>query len=84
MFRMSEQDFNEALRAKIRAEMGYQDLSQGELARRLGWPLTTLHRRLRGHGLLAAEHLYQIAEVLDVPVSQFFPDRVHQGSGVRS
>lgn len=84
MFRMPERNFNEILRAEIRAEMARQDLPQAELARRLGWPLTTLHRRLRGSSPLAAEHLQQIAEALDVSVSQLgFPLVTRAGKGVR-
>lgn len=81
---MSEHTFDDLLRTEIRAEMARQDLSQTQLAKKLGWPLTTLHRRLRGHTPLGAEHLAQIANALGVPVSSLgFPMVTRAGQGVR-
>ena len=68
---MPETTFDDLARAEIRAEMARQDITQKELARRLQWPLTTLHRRLRGKTPIGASHLQQIATELDVPMERF-------------
>jgi len=83
---MPASNFDDMVRAKIRAEMATQDLTQTEVARRLGWPLTTFNRRLRGHTPLAADHLRQIASALDVNVSDLGFALVTRdgGKGVRS
>lgn len=84
MYRMPEQSFNDIILAEIRAEMGRQKISQRDLARRLGWPSTTLHRRLAGHSPLSAESLHQIATVLGVRIDQLgFPLTTTSGAGVR-
>ena len=81
---MPKANFDDLLRAEIRAEMGRQELTQQALADRLGWTLSTLHRRLKGHAPLSAEHLHQIAGALGVQVTDLgFPLTTRSGKGVR-
>lgn len=49
--------------------------------RQLGWGSTATHRRLTGESPIDAEHLFEIAELLDVPVERFFPQRRRPGNG---
>lgn len=74
MFRMSEHSFDETIRTEIRAEMARQKITQRQLATRLDWPHTKLHRRLTGTSPLGAEDLYRIAKALHVTVADLgFP-----------
>jgi transcriptional regulator with XRE-family HTH domain len=85
MFRMPEQDFNKIVRTEIRVQMLRQELTQREMARRLGWPLTTLHRRLTGETAISAAELKMIAEILDVTLETLgFALTTTSGAGVRS
>ena len=85
MFRMPEQDFNKIVRTEIRVQMLRQELTQREMARRLGWPLTTLHRRLTGEKAISAAELKMIAEILDVSLETLgFALTTTSGAGVRS
>lgn len=56
--------------AEIRAEMARQDISQEELARRLGWSQQWVSRRITGVTPVDAGELEAIAAALGVPVSQ--------------
>lgn len=84
LFRMTEQTFDDLIRTEIRAEMARQRISQRQLAARLHWSPTTLHRRLSGTSPLGAEHLFQIAKALKVTVSDLgYPLVTTSGKGVR-
>jgi transcriptional regulator with XRE-family HTH domain len=61
------------IRGEIRAELGRQDMSQGELAQRLGWSAEVMSKRLRGDTEFRGSELSKIAEILGVPVARFFP-----------
>lgn len=47
-----------------------RDISQSELARRLGWGRMQVQRRLRGGAPLTVAELEAIAVVLEVPATQ--------------
>lgn len=58
----------------IRAEMVQRNVSQRELARRLGWNPVHTHRRVTGKVPLSVTDLREIAAALDVPVSDLLAD----------
>jgi transcriptional regulator with XRE-family HTH domain len=84
MFRMPEHDFNRIVRTEIRVQMLRQEITQREMARRLDWPLTTLHRRLNGETAISAADLALIAITLDVSLETLgFALTTTSGAGVR-
>lgn len=62
--------------AAIVTEMQRQEISQTELARRLGWGRMQVHRRLHGDADLTVPELQEVAAALDVPVSRLLPAEV--------
>lgn len=58
---------------EIRAEMGRQGISQGQLADQLGCTQRSLSRRLTGDVPVDVAELEQLADALGVPLSQFLP-----------
>lgn len=73
MARTETQSAQGHIRAEIRAELGRQGVLPADLARQLGWSSEVLSKRLRGTTEFRGSELSRIAEILDVPVSQFFP-----------
>lgn len=73
-----ESDDGPALRDRVaeevRALLARRRMSGAELARRLGHSQTFIARRLDGRQAMDIDNLEEIARVLDVPVSSFFPD----------
>lgn len=61
---------NQTAAAEIRAEMGRQQLTHRELARRLDWNHVSLGRRLKGTSPLSLDELDHIAAALNVPMQQ--------------
>ncbi len=61
--------------AEVRAEMFRQDVSQRDLADRIGWPQPRLARRLTAAVDFRVGELERIAEVLGVPVAQFLAEQ---------
>jgi transcriptional regulator with XRE-family HTH domain len=57
--------------AAIRAELGWQNLSQASLARALGWTEAFLSRRLIGEVPFTLADISAIADQLGVPPSKF-------------
>lgn len=51
--------------------MTLRDVSQRELARRLGWNHVHTHRRISGKVPLSVADLQEIAAALDVPITRF-------------
>jgi transcriptional regulator with XRE-family HTH domain len=62
--------YNDRVSAEVRAELGRQQLTQGQLAIRLHWSRMMLHRRLSGVTPWSTDDLEQIARVLGRPVSE--------------
>ncbi|WP_123605500.1 helix-turn-helix transcriptional regulator [Micromonospora sp. Llam0] len=62
----------EAIAAEVRAEMARQQKSQRDMAAALGMPQQVLQIRLVGRRSFRAEELALVAEVLGVPVTNFF------------
>jgi len=62
-------DEEEALRLLIRTVMLHKQVSQQELARRLGWVQTMVSRRLTGKTPIGFAEAVRIADVLGVPVT---------------
>lgn len=62
---------NESVATEVRAELGRKRMSQAELARRLHRTEMYVHRRLKGEVAFAVPELASVAEVLEVPVTQF-------------
>ena len=54
----------------IQGLLDERDISQTELARRLGWGRMQVQRRLTGNADISVGELEQIAEVLEVPASR--------------
>lgn len=65
---------NNQLPARIRAELGRQNISQSELARRIGRSQPWTWNRLNGQIELTVKDVEQIALALDVPLSALLPD----------
>jgi len=70
-----ESEITQYVAAEIRAQLARRRMSGHEAARRLGWHQTQMHRRMTGDRPIHAHHVFQIAQLLDVPVEQFFPPR---------
>lgn len=66
---MTAQD---AVAAEVRAELARQRLSGVRAARALGWSQNFISVRLRGAVAFDVNDLQALAELLDVPVTQFF------------
>jgi len=62
--------------SEIRAELGRQNLSQGNLATALGWTEAYLSRRLTGQVAFSLADIGAIARTLGVRASQFLDDVV--------
>lgn len=63
-----------AASAEVRAEMGRQGLSVSGLAQAGGFSTVQLSRRLNGRVAWTVDDLSEIADALDVPLSQLLPD----------
>lgn len=57
----------------IRAEMARQDLTQQQLAPRVGMSQQALSRRLRGEFPFDTAELDRVASALGVPITAFLP-----------
>jgi transcriptional regulator with XRE-family HTH domain len=68
---MPQQSFEDVVIAEIKAEMARQDVTQTELARRLGWIQTSVSKRLTGKVALRAQDIEQIADALGVSLNDF-------------
>lgn len=66
---MPQQTFEDVVIAEIKAEMARQDMTQAELARRLGWIQTSVSKRLTRKVQLRAQDIEKIAEALGVSLS---------------
>jgi transcriptional regulator with XRE-family HTH domain len=67
---MPQQTFEDVVIAEIKAEMARQDISQGELGRRVGTSQTWVSKRLTHTVPLRAQEIEQIADALGVSISQ--------------
>lgn len=70
-----QSDVHAYVAAEVRAELARRKMTVSEAANRLGWKMTSAHRRITGQSPLDVQHLHEIARLLDVPVEQFFPPR---------
>lgn len=59
--------------AEVRAELARRNISRTDAAAHLGMSRTLLWQRLRGESPFTVAELEALAELLDVPVSQFLP-----------
>jgi transcriptional regulator with XRE-family HTH domain len=62
-----------AVAAEVRAELARKQMSQHALAAALGVAQQTVSRRLTGEVPFDVAELGRVAEILGVPVGQFFP-----------
>jgi transcriptional regulator with XRE-family HTH domain len=67
---MPQQTFEDVLIGEIRAELGRQDVTQKELARRLGWEPSAISKRFHRKVPIRAHEIEMIAEALGVSVTQ--------------
>src|ERR1022692_4135759 len=67
--------------AEVRAELARKQLSGVRAARALGWTQNYISRRLSGTVPFDVADLIALANLLEVPVTTFFPD---QDLGVRT
>ena len=65
---------NDAIAAEVRAELGRQNISQTQLAIRLGWTKHRLNRRLRSISEFSTGELEQISGALNVPISDLLAE----------
>lgn len=63
----------DAVAANVRAELGRQNMSRAELARRLDVAEMWLSRRLTGRTPITVEDLGRIATALGVPAGSLLP-----------
>lgn len=63
------QSLTETVAAEIRAELGRQQTSAAELAKRLGVSGTYVWRRLNGQAALSTDDLERISDALGVSVT---------------
>jgi predicted transcriptional regulator len=80
--------YNETIPREIRAEMVRQDLSQWEVANRIGWRQQKLQRRLAGSVDMTISDLELITEAVGIKLNmQLTASPIHpkvsSGSGVR-
>jgi transcriptional regulator with XRE-family HTH domain len=68
---MPQQTFEDVAIAEIKAEMARQDITQTELARRLGWEKSAVSRRFSRKIPIRAHEIDDIAKALGVEVTQF-------------
>ncbi len=61
--------------AEVRAELARQQISQSELAKRLGVAQQTVSRRITGDIPFDIAELSKIAEILGVPFANFLGER---------
>lgn len=68
---------HQRIAAEVRAEMGRQDVSQGQLAERLGTHQTAVSRKLTGRFEFTVKDIEAYAAALGVPVDQLLgaPER---------
>ena len=66
---MPQQSFEDVVIAEIKAEMARQNVTQAELAQRLGWIQTSVSKRLTRKVALRAHEIQKIAEALGVSVN---------------
>lgn len=64
---------DEFIAFRVRSELGRKKLSQRRLARDLGWTVNFLNRRIRAEVPFTAVEIAQVAEILNVDVSCFYP-----------
>jgi transcriptional regulator with XRE-family HTH domain len=74
MSQAEDQTVRDHVAAEVRAELARQKLSVSEAARRLGWTQPFLQRRVMGSRTFEVSELAQVAQLLSVPIEQFFPD----------
>ena len=64
---------HQTVAAEVRAELARQRISGRQAARRLGWTQQSLSRRLTGDIPFDVAELAELAALLGVPVTAFFP-----------
>jgi transcriptional regulator with XRE-family HTH domain len=69
---MTTASLPERIAAEVRAELGRQRMSQRRLAAKLDLSQAQVNDRLRGSVEFRLSELEQIAEILGVPLRQFF------------
>ena len=67
---MPQMSFEDVVIAEIKAEMARQDMSQSELASRLGWHQTTVSKRLTRATPLRAREIEEISKALGVSINE--------------
>ena len=69
MFHAVEQTTTQRTAAAIRAELARRKINGTQFAEALGWPRTTAWRRLNGSSSMTVDELVEVADYLEVPVS---------------
>lgn len=69
-------ELQKAVAAEVRAELARKQMSQVALAEHLGVAQATVSRRLTGEVPFDVAELGQVAEILGVSPTHFFPARV--------
>ena len=64
---------NEAIAAEVRAQLARRRLSGVRAARALGWTQNYISRRISGAVPFTVADLDALADLLEVPVTTFFP-----------
>ena len=62
--------------SKLQAALNSVDMSQAELARRIGVTRAAVSNWIRGHAVPQLGHVLKIAEILDMSVSEILGDEI--------
>jgi transcriptional regulator with XRE-family HTH domain len=73
---------HEAVAAEVRAELARHRLSGVRAAKALGWTQNYISRRLSGAVPFDVADLAALADLLEVPVTTFFPQSRMAGGGL--
>jgi len=79
MTAMPDQNIDQIVSAGIRDQMDRQDISQRELAARIGWAQSQLSKRLTGRVPFRSSEIERIARALDTPLDQLMTPRALAG-----
>ena len=72
---------HERVAGEVRATLARRRLSGRKVAQQLGWSPNYAHRRFSGETPLDVNDLVALAQLLDEPLSSFFPEMIFNGGG---
>jgi Helix-turn-helix. len=73
---------HQVVAGEVRAALARRRISGRKAAREIGWTPAYIGRRLSGEAPLDVNDLVALAQLLDVPLTSFFPEVIINGGGV--